>query len=405
MKATMANIKIFLVILITLLFGCRDGEIDTKSTSVKNVYYTCSMDPQIRELHPGKCPICKMELTKVEILKNDLNQITLSKKQIYLGNISSEIISESSHFLSDKFSGQINNNQNSINMISARAMGRIQHVYFKSVGEFIDMNAPVYDLYSEEIAIAKNDYFAAYSSYKSNRNTSVNFKTLMQSARQKLEYFGLNSKQIQDIIIRKDLSPITTFYSKNSGTIKEILKRDGDFVMEGENIYTVLDLKTIWFEAEINSIYFDKVNINLPVTINFIEYPNLKFEGKTSFINPELASNNRNFLLRVEIANPDFKLIPGMQGEMELSHKKLTGIFIPYDAVIREQNSSSVWIEVYNGVFENVMVNTGSELGDGLVEIISGLKVGQRIVTRGAYSINSEYKFKRGADPMDGMKM
>lgn len=402
----MTNLRLIVLVIFTLFYSCKGEEKKVVSETAHNsVYYTCSMHTQIRENHPGKCPICGMKLIKVEIQKSDLNQITLSKQQIYLGNIASAIISESSHTLTDKFTGRIVTNQNNDFLITSRAMGRIEHIYYKTTGEVMGINMPLYDLYSEEIAIVKNDYLAAYSGLHSEKNTSINFNVLMQSAKQKLELFGLNKKQIQDIITKKDISPITTFYSNKTGTIKSVLKSEGDFVMEGESIYGVIDLKSIWFEAEINSIYFDKVKLDLPVQVSFFEYPNVNFMGKISFSNPELSINSKNFLVRVEIGNPDLNLFPGMQGEMELSTKKTTGIYIPSEAIIREQNSNTVWIEVQNGVFESVMVETGNELENDLVEIISGLKVGQRVVTSGAYSINNEYKFKKGADPMDGMKM
>ena len=60
--------------------------------------------------------------------------------------------------------------------------------------------------------------------------------------------------------------------------------------------------------------------------------------------------------------------------------------------------------ELGPGVFENVMVETGIET-NGMIEIKSEIDPAKKVVITGAYAINSEYKFRKGSDPMEGMKM
>ncbi|MFY7733527.1 MAG: HlyD family secretion protein, partial [Bacteroidia bacterium] len=66
--------------------------------------------------------------------------------------------------------------------------------------------------------------------------------------------------------------------------------------------------------------------------------------------------------------------------------------------------ASYVWVEKRPGVFENVMVETGIET-NGMIEIKSEIDSTKKVVITGAYAINSEYKFRKGSDPMEGMKM
>jgi Cu(I)/Ag(I) efflux system membrane fusion protein len=63
-----------------------------------------------------------------------------------------------------------------------------------------------------------------------------------------------------------------------------------------------------------------------------------------------------------------------------------------------------VWVETGKNTFKSVMVETGLE-NDNEVEIRSGLKEGDVVVTSGAYLINSEYIFKKGSSPMGNMDM
>jgi Cu(I)/Ag(I) efflux system membrane fusion protein len=106
----------------------------------------------------------------------------------------------------------------------------------------------------------------------------------------------------------------------------------------------------------------------------------------------------------MEVPNPNLLLKPGMQAVARLTQSNLKGMFIPIDAVIREENASYIWVEKSHGIFENVMVETGAE-SEGIIEIKSALDPTKKVVITGAYAINSEYKFRKGSDPMAGMDM
>jgi Cu(I)/Ag(I) efflux system membrane fusion protein len=73
---------------------------------------------------------------------------------------------------------------------------------------------------------------------------------------------------------------------------------------------------------------------------------------------------------------------------------------LPINAVIRDSKGASVWLETSKHHFKSVMVETGIE-NDDRIEIKSGLQNGQAVVVSGAYLLNSEYVFKKGANPME----
>ena len=93
-----------------------------------------------------------------------------------------------------------------------------------------------------------------------------------------------------------------------------------------------------------------------------------------------------------------------MTAYVVLKNRQTNTLTLPIDAVIRGEKYNTVWIQIDKNTFKSVMVETGLESGDR-IEIRSGLKEGDVIVISGAYLINSEYIFKKGANPMAGMKM
>lgn len=332
------------------------------------------------------------------------NEFVLSDQQIKLGNITTQTMSETSSSLEQSYTGVLTINQEKIRTISARGMGRIEKLYFKTAGDYINKNEAVYQLYSEDIAIAKQDYFTAYKQLAMPGDFGKNARSMLNAAKQKLLFFGLTNKQIEYIKSSNEVSPYTTFYSAYSGYVSEILVTEGSYAMEGSGIIKLADLNSLWLEAQVNANYAKSINIGQNAKVTFADYPDKTINARISFINPEINPDTRLLLIRMEIPNQNSFLKPGMQGIAKLTQPNLKGLFIPADAVIREQNSSYIWIEKRHGVFEVLMVETGVET-NGMIEIKSEMDKTQKVVVTGAYGINSEYKFRKGADPMEGMKM
>ncbi|GGA72863.1 hypothetical protein GCM10008015_11940 [Flavobacterium palustre] len=383
----------------------KDKEDHSKhNKSAATTFYTCSMDPQVKEDKPGKCPICQMELTPIKQDDTETNEISLSKQQIQLGNITTQTISETQNSLEQNYTGVLTINQEKIKTISVRAMGRIEKLYFKTVGDYVAKNQAVYQLYSEDIAIAKQDYYTAYKQLQMPGDFGKNAQNMLNAAKQKLLFFGLTNAQIESLKASKQVSPYIVFYSTTSGTISEISTTEGSYAMEGSSIIKLANLNSLWLETQVNVNYAKNLKIGQKAQITFNDFPDKIINAQVSFINPEINPDTRLLLIRLEIPNPNLQLKPGMQAMVKLTQSNLKGLYIPVDAVIREENASYIWVEKRPGVFENLMVETGIET-NGMIEIKSEIDSTKKVVITGAYGINSEYVFRKGSNPMEGMKM
>lgn len=403
----MINYSITVLLLFMVMAACTTKNKEDHSgheMGKETTFYTCSMDPQIKEDKPGKCPICHMPLTPIKNNDAEANEISLSKQQIQLGNITTQTIAATQNNLEQSYTGVLAINQEKINTISARAMGRIEKLYFKTIGAYVSKNDALYSLYSEDIAIAKQDYFTAYKQLSMPGDFGKNAQNMLNAAKQKLLFFGLSNAQIENIKNSKVISPNTTFYSTASGYISEIMATEGSYMMEGSPVIKLADLSNLWLEAQVNVNYAKSVVLGQNAKVSFIDFPDKTINTNVSFINPEINPDTRLLLIRLQVPNQNLELKPGMQAMVKLNQSIKKGIFIPVDAVIREENASYIWIEKRPGIFENLMVETGVEI-NGLIEIKSELDSSKKVVITGAYAINSEYIFRKGTDPMEGMKM
>ncbi|MBA4198866.1 MAG: efflux RND transporter periplasmic adaptor subunit [Chitinophaga sp.] len=396
----------YIIIAVIALFvfaGCKNKKETPKDP---DTYYTCSMDPQVVEYKPGKCPICKMDLTPVKKKNGESkDELQLSEQQIQLGNIQTDTIRNGTIGDQIVLTATLNFDQMKTSSVSSRVMGRVEKLYYKNLGDYVKKGSPLYDLYSEDLNNAKQEYILALDKKKTFTNeTVIDFDQLIQSAKNKLLLWGLNEAQVNELANTKKTTTTTTFYSTANGYITQLDIREGDYAMEGGTIVKLADLSALWAEAQVYTSQLAEVNSNSIATVLLPDFDNKEIKGKIEFVNPEINPDTRINLIRVSIPNQGNQLKPGMPAYVLLKSPQRQSLTLPIDAVLRDGKGATVWIQTSQNTFKSVMVQTGLE-SDERIEIKSGVAIGDVIVIRGAYLLQSEFIFKKGANPMDGMKM
>ncbi len=393
-----------------LLFAaCKNTNVkdtsEAKHTEHADVYYTCSMHPQVMKDKPGNCPICGMKL--IQVTKSsavEAEGVQLSEQQIQLGNILTDTIRSGLIGEQMVLTATLNVDQSKINAVSARVTGRIERLYFKNLGDYVSKGDKLFDIYSEELNNAKQEYILALEKQRTLDNSIVDFTAVIQSAKNKLLLWGLSESQIKEIGRRKTSATNTTFYSPVSGYITTTDIREGEYAMEGGTIVRIADLSTLWAEAQVYTSQLSQIDNNAIAEVQFPDLPGTQANGRIEFMNPEINPQTRITLLRVNVSNPRNQLKPGMPAYVTIKGKQINTLTLPSDAVLRIRKEASVWVQTGNRSFKSRMVEIGMEDGDR-VEIKSGLLPGDIVVISGAYLLNSEYIFKQGANPMAGHDM
>lgn len=391
-----------LVVLLFAVAACKEA---APEDVPENVYYTCSMDPQVMEKKPGTCPICKMDLVRVEVDPNQkAGELKLSEQQILLANIQTDTVRLRPLGEEITLSAALKENQNLVNVVTSRIAGRVERLFVRNIGEPVRAGQAVYELYSEELAAAQQDYLLALQSKKRYADTEPSFARIADATRNKLLLWGMTERQITDLELSGKPGNTLTFYSKYSGIATEVSVAEGDYVAEGSPVLRLANLSTVWADAQ---LYVSDLPFLGKTGEALVEIPSIsdqKLRGLVSFVNPSLEASSKIVMVRVEIPNPSGDYQPGMQAWMTLKGKVRSAIAVPTNALIQGKDGATVWLKNAGGAFESRMVTMGKTNRD-FTEIKAGLEAGEVVVVSGAYLLHSELVFKKGANPMQGHDM
>ena len=395
----MMNLKFILVLVsVAFMLGSCKNKHENHTNNEISEYYTCPMHPSVISQTPGACPVCNMSLIKVEKKKNSYaehkgNFITLDKRQQFLAGIETDTVKSKIIIPASTILGTVAIDEEQVTTITSRVKGRIDQLFIKTSGEYVRKGNPIYGIYSEELFADEKEFIALTEQKKQGSNSYKLLEDMLTASKNKLLLWGLTENQISEIEKSKTATPQIIFYAHTEGYVTDVMIKEGMYVDEGTMLIKLSGLKQVWVEAQVYTN--EKITENNSFQIYSTTAPDEIYNGHLVFNNPSLEEGRKIQLLRIRVDNSKNKLIPGM---MVYVHPKTTSkpvLAVQKSAVLLEK-MKTVWIKIDETTFEQRMVKTGSE-NSYFIEILSGIKDGEIIVTSGAYLISSEFILKSGA--------
>lgn len=387
---------------ITILFalaGCKSKN-ENHAGHDSGSYYTCPMHPTVKSNSPGSCPVCNMSLIKVEKQNNEHtkqegNFITIEKQQQQLAGIKTDTVKFQTIISASTILGTVAIDEEQVTTISSRVKGRIDKLYIKTSGEYIRKGNPVYAIYSEQLFADEKEFLALTEKKKNTTTENKLLHDMLSASKNKLLLWGLSEKQIEELEKSKSASPQIIFYAQTEGYVTEILVKEGVYVEAGTLLIKLTELNQVWIDAQVYSNEIEKISGSNSFQVFSETYPDEVYTGRLVFSNPSVEDGRKVQLLRLRIDNAKNKLIPGMMVYVSPKQNLKPVLAVPKSAVLLEK-MKTVWVLAHDNTFEQRMVKTGAE-NKFWIEILSGLKEGETVVTEGAYLISSEFILKSGA--------
>ena len=262
--------------------------------------------------------------------------------------------------------------------ITLRAESFIEKVYAGATGQHVKAGEPLFRFYSPQIVQALVDYRLAVAGGQK------------QAGARKLRNLGIPEEFIATIPAKGDIPFSMDWPSPVDGVLMSKSVVAGARTMPGDELYRLADVSTVWVIADVSEVDVGRVKIGDPAEVTLRSYPGEIFRGKVAFILPELKAETRTAQIRIELPNPDHKLLHRMYADVEIDTGQSAGVLaIPASAIIDSGNRQVAIIQVSEGRFKPMEVRVGRR-GAGYVEILEGLKEGEQIVTRANFLIDAE---------------
>lgn len=176
------------------------------------------------------------------------------------------------------------------------------------------------------------------------------------------------------------------------GVVAEKHATRGEVVGPADQLFTFADLGRLWIELDIYERDLRRVSVDQPVSVTTAAYNDRTFDGRIVYIGDILDPARRTVRARVEVDNADALLKPGMfaRADIRVSSGEAV-VVVPREAVQDVEGKQIVWAPgVAPGEFVAMPVETGRTIEDGRIEILAGLSAGDRLVTRGAFTLKAE---------------
>jgi Cu(I)/Ag(I) efflux system membrane fusion protein len=213
--------------------------------------------------------------------------------------------------------GKINYDETRVKYITAWTPGRIDRLYVDYTGITVSKGDHMVYLYSPDLLSAQAELIQAAKAagnIKPDGSELINRSIMatLEAAREKQRLLGLTAEQISDI--EKSGRPVDhlTIYAPIGGIVIERNATEGMYVQTGTKIYTIADLSQLWVKLDAYESDMMWLRYGQEVEFTTEAYPGEVFKGRISFIDPVLNAKTRTVKLRVNVANPDGRLKPGM---------------------------------------------------------------------------------------------
>lgn len=385
------------VLLIGIIIGRYSSQlISSQNNEKKPLYWIDSMEPQIHYSGPGKSRM-GMELTPVfpdvEKPTDSPGAIHVSPSVVHNLAVRTAIVNKGTLEKSIATVGYVEPNENNIGHIHTYADGWVKKLIVKAVGEPVKKGQLVLQFYSPQLVNAQQEYLIALESKNQN---------LIEASHKRLEAFHISKQQIDQLNQIRKPSQLIDIYSPQDGIISELNIREGMKVTPETELMSLIDLSTIWIIAQIFEDQASWVKVGEAVETQLPAFPGKVWKGVIDYVYPEVDPKTRTLKVRFRFNNPGGHLKPNMYANVKLfGESKPNVLTLPSEALIRTSKGDRVIVSSENGQFIVRSVRVGIESSDQ-VEILSGLRTGEKVVISGQFLIDSESNLKSSFERLEG---
>lgn len=274
-------------------------------------------------------------------------------------------------------------NERGLGMVNARVMGWVEKLHVNETGRRVQAGQPLLELYAPDLVRAQEELLIAHRLLGRTGGDS-----LIAAARRRLKLWEISDDQVAELERTGVVRSTLTLRSAFRGHVVEKHVMEGQMVRPGDVLFRIADLSTVWIEPAIFEQDMPWVRVGQPAEVNFEALPGHVFEGRVTFIHPTLDARTRTLRVRIEVANRDFQIKPGMYGTVRIRAAGPAGVLVPLTAVLPTGERDLAFVVRGGGVVPTEV--SVAQRGDAELLVTHGLAAGDTVIASATFLFDSE---------------
>ncbi len=325
--------------------------------------------------------------------------ITLTPDKVQLIGVRTAVAAYRSLDKQIRTVGKVEVDETRLAFVNTKISGWVKKLYVNFTGDRVEKGQPLLSIYSPDLVTAQEEYLLALRSLSTGTGglpeVESSQRSLAESAKRRLLLWDISPRQIEELEKADKRQTDMTIEAPLSGIVLEKMVFDGAYVTSGMNLYKIADLSRVWIIADIYEYEVPLVKVGQQARVTLPYSSNEVLHAEVSYINPVLDPMTRTVKVRIAVNNPGLLLKPDMFVNVEIRLASGSRLVIPREAVIDSGTRQIVYVETKPGVYEMRTVMLGVR-GENDVEVVKGIKKGERVVTSGNFLIDSESQLRSG---------
>ncbi len=322
-----------------------------EQTEAKAQKWTCPMHPHYIADEAGSCPICGMDLVKLETGTTDKKTmdgrdgqetvIDIPAQTIQKMGVRIEKVEESRFGRNIRSYGVVKENERLRTELSARVEGWVENQSITAVGDEVKTGDKLFDLFSPELIVSQRDYLTAIRQGGSSR----------QNITRRLLSFGVQQQALDMLEKKNEVMQNLPFFAEQDGTVAELNVTPGTYVKRGMTIAKIQDYSTVWVMVNVAENDMPFIAKDTRANVYFPNHPGRSLKATVDYIYPMIDSKTRTGRIRLVAENKNGDLRPGTFADVVFQANEEQRLSVPSEAVLRDQGGSSVVIALGDGRF------------------------------------------------------
>jgi len=270
-----------------------------------------------------------------------------------------------------------------LGVVSARVDGWVERLRVSETGRRIAAGEPLLDLYAPDLVTAQEELLLARR-----LGGIAAGDSLVSAARRRLAYWDISDDQIAQLEETGEVRRTLTLRSTFPGHVLEKLVVEGQRIRAGDDLFRIADLSNVWIEPAIFEQDLPLIRLGQRAEVTFQAIPGERFEGRVTFIHPVLDERTRTVRVRLELANPGYRIKPSMYGTVRIEATAPPTVTVPLTAVLPTGDRDLAFVLRGGGVVPREV--TVGDLGDTEVTVLDGIAAGDTVVASATFLFDSE---------------